>query len=252
MSIGNGEDSRIWRTDDGGRSWTETFRNTDEAAFYNCLDFYPGGQRGLAVSDPVGGKFRILATDDGGRSWEVLPDRAGCPTRRVSTTSPPAATAWSSPAGPPGSARVARPRVSSGPPTAAGPGRRPTRRCGPARRPESSAWRSARPRHGVAVGGDFDPAVVDPDGSALTRDGRTWTAGGDLAHLGEDAAWISRKLLVVTGESGPEAGTSFSTDGGRTWEPVTGTGGYHTLDCTRDGSCWAAGSGGRIARATVR
>ncbi len=78
LSIGNGEASRIWRTDDGGRTWTETFRNTVQAAFYNCLDFYPGGRRGLAVSDPVGGKFRILATEDGGRSWDVLPT-AGMP-----------------------------------------------------------------------------------------------------------------------------------------------------------------------------
>ena len=73
LSIGNGEASRIWRTDDGGRTWTETFRNTEEAAFYNCLDFYPGGRRGLAVSDPWTESSGILATEDGGRSWDVLP-----------------------------------------------------------------------------------------------------------------------------------------------------------------------------------
>ncbi len=78
LSIGPGEDSRIFRTTDGGATWDETFRNTEEAAFYNCLDFYPGGKRGLAVSDPVDGKFRIAATDDGGASWEVLPE-AGMP-----------------------------------------------------------------------------------------------------------------------------------------------------------------------------
>ena len=56
----------------------------------------------------------------------------------------------------------------------------------------------------------------------------------------------------MTGESGAVRGTSLSTDGGRTWEPVGDTG-CHTLDCTRDGSCWAAGGGGRIARrSTVR
>jgi len=251
MSIGNGEDSRIWRTDDGGRSWTETFRNTDEAAFYNCLDFYPGGRRGLAVSDPVGGKFRILATDDGGRSWEVLPD-AGMPDSTGEYNFSASGdclvvagrTAWFGSGG--SAARVFRSTDRGRTWTASDS----TLRAGEAAGVFGLAFRT--PRHGVAVGGDFDPAVVDPDGSALTRDGRTWTAGGDLAHLGEDAAWISRELLVVTGESGPEAGTSFSTDGGRTWEPVTGTGGYHTLDCTRDGSCWAAGSAGRIARATVR
>jgi len=35
-------------------------------------------RHGLALSDPVGGKFRILATDDGGRHWQVRPT-AGMP-----------------------------------------------------------------------------------------------------------------------------------------------------------------------------
>ena len=68
LSIGPGEASRIYRTTDGGTTWTETFRNAEEAAFYNCLDFYPGGRRGLAVSDPVDGKFRLAATHDRGRT----------------------------------------------------------------------------------------------------------------------------------------------------------------------------------------
>ena len=59
LAIGEGEASRIYRTTDGGTTWTETFRNTEPKAFYNCLDFYPDGRHGLAVSDPVDGKFRI-------------------------------------------------------------------------------------------------------------------------------------------------------------------------------------------------
>jgi hypothetical protein len=42
-------------------------------------------------------------------------------------------------------------------------------------------------------------------------------------------------------------GTSVSRDGGRRWTRVSETG-YHTLDCTRDGACWAAGGHGRVAR----
>src|SRR3982751_3550536 len=33
LTIGPGDDSRLYRTADGGRSWTETFRNADPAAF---------------------------------------------------------------------------------------------------------------------------------------------------------------------------------------------------------------------------
>ncbi|WEV78742.1 hypothetical protein O9K63_02810 [Janibacter cremeus] len=61
----------------GGRT-EETFRNEEEAAFFNCIDCAPGDRVGLGVSDPVDGKFRIIRTTDGGASWEVLPD-AGMP-----------------------------------------------------------------------------------------------------------------------------------------------------------------------------
>ena len=74
LAIGPGDASRIYRTTDGGATWDTAFVNDDPAAFYDCMAFYPGGRRGLAMSDPVDGKFRILATDDFGRSWTVLPD----------------------------------------------------------------------------------------------------------------------------------------------------------------------------------
>ena len=78
LAIGEGDASRIYTTFDGGRNWRLAFVNDDPAAFYDCMDFFAGGRRGLALSDPVDGKFRIAATDDWGRSWHVLPD-AGMP-----------------------------------------------------------------------------------------------------------------------------------------------------------------------------
>ena len=52
LSIGEGDASRIYTTFDGGRHWTTAFVNDDPRAFYDCMDFYAGGQRGLALSDP--------------------------------------------------------------------------------------------------------------------------------------------------------------------------------------------------------
>ncbi len=49
------------------------------------------------------------------------------------------------------------------------------------------------------------------------------------------------------GESGDVAGSSVSHDGGRTWQAFSEVG-FHTLDCTYDGACWAAGGGGRVGR----
>lgn len=252
LAIGPGEDSRIYRTDDGGATWSESFRNPDEAAFYNCLDFYPGGRRGLAVSDPVDGKFRILSTDDGGRSWSVLPD-AGMPDSDGEFNFSASGdclviegrTAWFGSGG-------SRARVFA----STDRGRTWTASESTIPADETAgvfglAFRN--PREGVAVGGDFADPADGADATARTTDGRTWTGAGDLTHLGEDAAWLpgARRTVLVTGESGDVGGTSISTDGGRTWEPL-GTTGWHTLDCTRDGSCWAAGGGGRVARALLR
>ena len=78
MAAGVGTDSRIYRTTDGGQTWTLVFQNTDANAFYDCMTFF-NRKVGLALSDPPDGvKFRILKTTDGGRTWSVV-DPAGMP-----------------------------------------------------------------------------------------------------------------------------------------------------------------------------
>jgi photosystem II stability/assembly factor-like uncharacterized protein len=249
LSIGPGEASRIWRTTDGGASWTETFRNTEEEAFYNCLDFYPGGKRGLVVSDPVDGRFRILATSDSGRSWEVLPTE-GMPDSTGEYNFSASGDclvikghdAWFGSGG--SSARVFH-STDRGLTWEATDSTMPA---GEAAGIFGLAFRT--PRHGVAVGGDFAAPADGTDASAYTPDTtRSWTNGGDLAHLGEDAAWLtgSRSTVITVGESGDVAGSSVSHDGGVTWMQFD-TAGFHTLDCTTDASCWAAGGGGRVGR----
>jgi photosystem II stability/assembly factor-like uncharacterized protein len=248
LAIGEGEASRIYRTTDGGQTWDETFRNTDAAAFYNCMDFYPGGRHGLAVSDSVDGKFRIIGTDDGGRSWDVLPS-AGMPDSTGEANFSASGDclvirgkdAWFGGGG--AAARIFH-STDRGLTWEATDSTIPT---GDAAGVFSLAFKD--PRHGLAVGGNFSEPLDGVDSSAYTRDGRTWHNGGDMSQLGEDAAWLSGRghVVLVTGESGETAGTDVSFDAGRTWHPLTDLG-YHTLDCTKDRSCWAAGSGGRVAR----
>jgi photosystem II stability/assembly factor-like uncharacterized protein len=245
LAIGEGKASRIYRTTNGGRTWTETFRNTEPAAFYNCMDFYPGGRRGLAVSDPVDGHFRIAATRDAGRSWTVLPD-TGMPDSTGEFNFSASGDclvisgreAWFGSGG--AAARVFRSR-NHGRTWSASDSTIPA---GEAAGVFGLAFRD--PDHGIAVGGDFEAPEDGVDATARTRDGRSWTGAGDLAHLGEDAAWSRGRLLVV-GESGEVGGSSVSTDGGRTWERFSRAR-FHTLDCTDDGSCWAAGGDGRTGR----
>jgi photosystem II stability/assembly factor-like uncharacterized protein len=248
LAIGPGEASRIYRTTDGGQTWEETFRNQDEAAFYNCMDFFPGGKRGLAVSDPVDGRFRILSTEDRGRSWEVLPDE-GMPdsTGEYNFAASGDCLVISGKRAYFGSGGEASRIFHSSDRGLTWDATDSTIPSGEAAGVFGLAFKN--PRQGVAVGGDFVAPDDGMDASAYTRDGSTWTNGGDLDTLGEDAAWLygARRTLVSVGESGDTAGSHVSRDGGRTWDSFSDLG-YHTLDCTTDKSCWAAGGGGRVGQ----
>ena len=69
LSIGPGDASRIYRTGDGGKTWTLALQNTDPRAFFDCMAF--DGQRGWMLGDPVDGEFQVYASSDGGASWSL-------------------------------------------------------------------------------------------------------------------------------------------------------------------------------------
>lgn len=71
LSIGPGEASRVYRTEDGGKSWKRTLQNRDPRAFFDCMAFE--GERGWMLGDPVESRFQVYATDNGGRDWRLLP-----------------------------------------------------------------------------------------------------------------------------------------------------------------------------------
>ena len=248
LAIGDGEASRIYRTADGGAHWTAAFVNDDPAAFYDCMAFFPGGRRGLALSDPVDGRFRILATRDSGRSWSVLPS-TGMPDSSTEAAFAASGdclvtagrTAYFGSGG--GASRVYRSDDLGFTWTATDSEIPP----GPSAGVFALTFRT--PRHGIAVGGDFTDPADGVDAVSATSDGVSWHSVGDLTHLAEDVSYLphQKRVLLATGESGAVRATSVSTDGGRTWTRVSDLG-YHALDCTHDGSCWAAGAGGRVAR----
>lgn len=72
LSIGNGEQSRIYHTTDGGKTWALQFTNPDPKAFFDCFDFWDA-RHGIAVSDAVDGRTVMIETTDGGAHWSLLP-----------------------------------------------------------------------------------------------------------------------------------------------------------------------------------
>lgn len=71
MSSGEGDKSRIYKTDDGGKTWKLQYSDTRAGFFLDSLAC-DSRMHCVALSDPVDGKFLVLSTSDG-EHWEELP-----------------------------------------------------------------------------------------------------------------------------------------------------------------------------------
>ncbi len=69
MSSGKGDQSRVYRTVDGCRTWTPVFSNPDTPdGFFDAVVFQRRDQ-GWLLGDPVNGRFYLALTQDGGQTW---------------------------------------------------------------------------------------------------------------------------------------------------------------------------------------
>ena len=276
LAIGEADASRIYRTEDGGQTWTRTFTNPDPLAFYDCMAF-SDARHGLALSDPPDGKFRIIATHDGGRSWQVR-SNAGMPAALdgefafaasgtcITTTGKH--DFWFGSGGG-AQARVFHSRdfgktwtVAATPVLSATTGGI-----------FSLAFRDAR--HGFAIGGDYLATSEAVDALAVTEDGgSTWRlvpAEDAPAFYRSGSAFVQRPAghhshrwlrehnwhgqhgggSVTTRIAlavGPQ-GSDISFDGGNTWTALDpASGGFDSVECAADGSCWASERNGKVAR----
>ena len=244
LSIGPGEESRVYVTSNGGQSWTLAFVNEDLNAFYDCMAFFDR-HRGLALSDPVQGRFRILATSNGGQSWRVLDTEmppalpgefAFAASGQCITTAGGRDAFFGT-----GGDVVARVfhsgdrgqtwQVSSTP-----------IRSGPSAGIFALAFRD--PQHGLAAGGDFLLPAASPDAVALTADGgSTWNLVADAPdEYRSGAHWVNGRVAIIVGPSGSDA----SADAGQSWDRFD-SGSFDTVDCAGGWACWASGEQGRVA-----
>jgi photosystem II stability/assembly factor-like uncharacterized protein len=246
LSIGPGADSRVYRTDDGGRSWQLSLQNADPRAFFDCMAF--DGERGWMLGDPVDGAFQVYSTTDGGRTWALQP-HAMPPAEQdeaafAASGTCIATTPWGRRVAV-GGGGAARAFVDDGAATAHWRAY-PTPM--PARVPAAGIF-SAAPAGAdmLLVGGDFEHEAA-PGSAALAQ----WQHDGSLEvsalpdprgyRSGVACAGDARPRCVAVGPSGIDALVN-----GR-WQPVSDTG-YDAVDFASDGSGgWASGDKGRIAR----
>ena len=250
MSAGSGALSRIFRTTDGGRSWSQQHLNREPDAFFDCMAFWDS-RRGVVFSDAVRGEHFVLVTGDAGATWErTPPDRL-----------PPAAPGEGGFAAS-GTCVVAVGRTTAFAGTGNAPrahaqvlattdaGRRWTAHPVPVVSGEAAGIASVAFRdslHGVAVGGEIGKPSARGDYVAFTVDGgRTWTPGGRFTFAGPayGAAYvpgIARAPVVAVGPGGAD----ISRDDGRSWTKID-TLAYWSVGFASPSAGWAVGPRGRI------
>jgi photosystem II stability/assembly factor-like uncharacterized protein len=247
LSAGPGDASRIYKTVDGGKSWVLQFRSADPAAFLDAFAFWDENN-GIALGDPVNGRFQLIVTSDGGANWKpvasatlppALPGEGAFAASGTCIVTHGKRDVWFATGGAK-SARVFRStdrgqtwEVSETPIIAGA---------------ESAgifsiAFRDAL--HGMVVGGDYRKPNDTGAAAATTSDGgKTWTLVDTKLPFHSAVAW-ARDRWIAVGITGSRA----SLDHGKTWMPLDREN-YNSVAITPGGEGWAAGPKGRIAKLT--
>lgn len=247
LSIGDGESSRIYKTTDGGATWKMQFKNTNPKAFFDALAFWDK-THGIAMSDPVEGKYVLLKTDDG-ENWKPMDT-----DKMANAKTGEAAFAAS------GTCLITQGKnnvflVSGG--TDARVFRSVNRGLtwfvsdtpfvkGTA---GSGIFSIAMydAKRGVIVGGNYEKPNEITNNLAFTTDGgKTWMLGKGLNGYRSGVTYIDKKNILAVGASGSD----LSVDGGKTWKNLDKEN-YNSVQAKGKNGVWAVGANGLIVRARL-
>jgi photosystem II stability/assembly factor-like uncharacterized protein len=241
MSSGEGPQSRIYKTTDGGATWALLMTNLEPKGFWDCMSFWDP-THGIIIGDPVDGRFTILTTSDGA-TWQKLKGPSANKEEGAFAASGSCVftrgtrEAWFGTGGV-GGARVFH--TEDG-------GKSWSVAKTPIRHDSASAGifsvAFSDPLRGVIVGGDFMKPDEPVGNVAITQDGgKTWTTPVGAGPRGYRSAVLANgKNLTATGPSG----TDESADRGQTWTKAA-IEGYNAITWG-----WVVGSNGRISMVLV-
>jgi photosystem II stability/assembly factor-like uncharacterized protein len=242
LSIGPGEQSRIYKTVDGGRIWQRQFTNREPKAFYDCFAFWDS-THGIAVSDSIDGKFPLIATTDG-MNWNPVAVKkmpAALPAEGAFAASGTCIATfgkndvWFGTGGP-----VARVFHSADRGQTWTVAETPIIHGAASQGIFSLAFWTAK--DGVAIGGDYKDPKKGESVAAVTHDGgKTWklTPKQPAGYRSAVAAGTAHALIAVG-----TTGVDVSLDGGNSWNPMIA----EDLNAVSfaGSSGWAVGPAGKI------
>ncbi|MFT4603868.1 MAG: photosystem II stability/assembly factor-like uncharacterized protein [Rhodothermales bacterium] len=252
MTAGEGESSRIYRTQDGGASWAEVYRVREPAGFFDCMSFWDS-ERGIVFSDAPDSDFMLMVTEDGGDSWtrvdpglleDAHPGEGAFASSGTCLVTGPDGSAWFGTGASSVDTRVFRTSdygaswASSATPI-------------PSLSGSSGIFTLSflDPTTGIALGGDFARPDSAYGHTALTADGgMTWAMAGDSGLGGSvfGSSYVPGAPTATVIAVAP-TGSAWSTDGGLSWAGLDGEN-YWAVGASPQGAVWAVGPGGRISR----
>ncbi len=250
LTAGQGPVSRIYRTADGGATWTLRFLMDHPEGFLDCLDFWDGA-RGFAYGDSFDGAPYVLVTTDGGRTWTrvspdamppALPGEGGFAASGTCARAGPSGRGWIG-TGAGGAARIlATTDYGATWSDVAVP-----MATGAAAGIFALAVGGGEPV--MALGGDLGAAdeVVARNAAASRDGGRTWEAAtpapitGAVYGSAVGGAIAQPRVVAVA-----PTGTVFTADLGASWHQIPGVEAWAVAFANGGRVGWAAGGGGRI------
>ena len=252
MSSGSGESSRIYKSDDNGKTWRVVYQNLFRDGFLDTIEFWTK-RNGIAIGDPVNGKFDILLTTDGGSNWREairknIPDAfAGEAQFAASGTCISVVgknEAWIATGGT--KARILK---------TSDKGLSWQVYKTPILQGQSSTGifsiHFLNKNTGLIVGGNYLKEDDKDSTSAFSVDGgRNWklNSTGYLPYQSSVKSVMinNRAFFISTGHAG-----TYYTNDLKNWQLVEKTG-FHCISISKsDNSIWLAGSNGRVARLII-
>jgi photosystem II stability/assembly factor-like uncharacterized protein len=248
-----GQPSAIHKTNDGGKTWSQVYSNAAPEAFLDAVRFWDPNY-GMAFGDPIDGNLQVLITRDAGSTWDNA-NRIGIAMERGEAAFAASNSSMSlfgqknaviGLGGGAGTARMLR-SVDRG-------ATWQRIEVGPMQRGESAGVFSvaiADSGLGIAVGGDYKAMDKAEGHIALTEDaGVSWRLPKGSLPRGYRSAVIDAptergKIWIAVGPTGCD----WSSDG-EDWSPLSDVG-FHALSVGNDGSIWASGTQGRVAKLWV-
>lgn len=238
LSIGTGETSRVYRTEDAGKTWALTLQNRDPHGFFDCMAFE--GERGWMLGDPVDGRFQIHETNDGGRSWRLLADGPKAVEGEAAFAASGTCIAVTD-------RTIA---IATGGQTARAHVRNAINKQWVASKPARIEKGSPRGLFSIArsgrkalmVGGDYEKTTATGLSATLSKTGLK--QGKPPRGYRSGVACANDALpCIATGPSGTDLWY------GRNWSVISDQG-YDAIDLV-DGVGWASGDAGRLARIEI-